>query len=205
MFAPMPPPILLLDVMGTLVHDPFAREMPAFFGMSLERLLDEKHPTAWVEFERGELDEATFLARFFADGRDFDADGFVGHVEASYRFLEGIPPLLDALRGAGVEMHALSNYPTWYRRIERRLGLSRWVPWTFVSCRTGVRKPHPEAYLGAARALGVDPGDCLFVDDRESNVAAARGVGMAAHRFTGADALRDALALHGVPVPEAAG
>lgn len=205
MFAPMPPPILLLDVMGTLVHDPFAREMPAFFGMSLERLLDEKHPTAWVEFERGELDETTFLARFFADGRDFDAAGFVDHVEASYRFLDGIPTLLDALREAGVEMHALSNYPTWYRRIERRLGLSRWVPWTFVSCRTGVRKPHPEAYLGAARALGVDPGDCLFVDDREANVAAARGVGMAAHHFTGAGALRDALARHGVPVPEAAG
>jgi FMN phosphatase YigB (HAD superfamily) len=87
-------------------------------------------------------------------------------------------------------MHVLSNYPTWYLMIEERLGLSRYLPWSFVSCRTGVRKPDPEAFLGAARALALPPGACLFIDDHPANVEAARAVGMQALRFEGAASLR---------------
>ncbi len=34
-------------------------------------------------------------------------------------------------------------------------------------------KPHPEAYLRAAAALGVDPGDCIAIEDSELGAAAA--------------------------------
>ena len=193
-----PPDALLLDVMGTLVHDPFHREMPAFFGMELGALLEVKHPDAWVRFEHGEIDEPTFLARFFADGRGYDHAGFVEHVVGAYRLLDGIEPILEALRARGVAMHALSNYPCWYRRIEERVGLSRFLAWSFVSCETGVRKPDPEAYLGAARALGLTPERCLFVDDQPRNCDAARAVGMDAIRFEGAAGLEVALRARGL-------
>ena len=75
-------------------------------------------------------------------------------------------------------MYALSNYSCWYRLIDEKLGLSRYLDWRFVSCNTGIRKPDPEAYLGAARALEVSPADCIFVDDRRRNVDAAVKVGM---------------------------
>jgi HAD superfamily hydrolase (TIGR01509 family) len=191
-------PILLLDVMGTLVHDPFGDEMPGFFGLSVDELIAVKHPTAWVEFELGELGEADFLDRFFADGRPFDRDAFVEHVARAYRWLPGIPELLADLRSQHVSMHALSNYPPWYRLIEDRLGLSRYLDWSFVSCETGVRKPEPEAFRNAARQLGVAPRRCLFVDDRESNCEAARGVGMDAIRFLDADRLRRGLEARGL-------
>lgn len=197
-------PILLLDVMSTLVRDPFFDVVPAFFGLSLDELLRAKHPRAWIDFEHGRIDEETFLARFFADGRAYDRDGFVGAVERAYAWLPDVPELLTELRDAGAIMHALSNYPRWYLRIERRLGLSRLVPWTFVSCETGLRKPDPAAYLGAAAALGVPPASCLFIDDREDNCAAARAVGMDTIRFRSAGALREALAARGV-LPQRSG
>lgn len=190
--------MLLLDVMGTLVYDPFHREMPSFFGMSLQQLLDAKHPDAWVRFEHGELDEETFLRSFFRDERPYDQRGFVEAVRGAYRYLEGVEPLLRELSERGVEMHALSNYPRWYQLIEERLGLSRFLEWSFVSCETGVRKPHPDAYLGAARRLGRPPERCLFVDDRASNVEAARDVGMDAVVFESARQLRDALEARGL-------
>ncbi|MEC7521690.1 MAG: HAD family phosphatase [Myxococcota bacterium] len=192
------PEVLLLDVMGTLVYDPFHRVMPAFFGMSLKELLAAKHPDAWVRFEHGEMDEGAFLRSFFADGRGYDERAFVEAVRGAYRFLDGVEPLLAELRERGVEMHALSNYPCWYRLIEERLGLSRYLDWSFVSCDTGVRKPHPEAYLGAARRLETPPERCLFVDDRESNVEAARAVGMDAVIFEDAGQLRAALESRGL-------
>lgn len=191
-------PVLLLDVMDTLVRDPFREEMPAFFGMSLDELLAVKHPTAWVEFEHGDLSEPEFLARFFADGRPFDVDGFRDHVRASYRWVDGMEELCAELHAEGVPMHVLSNYPCWYEMIEAQLSLSRFVEWSFVSCRTGVRKPHADAYLGAAGTLQVGPERCLFVDDRASNVEAARDVGMDALVFQGAPALRSELQARGV-------
>lgn len=189
--------ILLLDVMDTLVRDPFW-QMPAFFEMTFEELVAVIHPTAWPEFEKGQLDEAAFLATFFADGRDYDRAGFCAMVDEHYAYLDGVEGLLAELRGAGVAMHALSNYPSWWKRIEARLELSRYLEWSFVSCMTGYRKPHPESYLGAARALGVPPAECLFVDDRERNVEAARAVGMPGVRFRGAGELRLALVAAGV-------
>lgn len=184
------PDRLLFDVMDTLVYDPFRHEIPAFFGMSLRELLAQKHPSAWVRFEHGELDEDALLASFFADGRSFDGAAFIDMLRAAYRWIDGIEPLLADLASVGVPMHALSNYPCWYRLIEERLALSRYVAWSFVSCETGVRKPAPEAYLFASRALGVAPARCLFVDDRSVNCDAAREVGMDAIVFTDAAQLR---------------
>jgi HAD superfamily hydrolase (TIGR01509 family) len=190
-------PVLLLDVMDTLVRDPF-RDLPAFFGLAKEALWAAKHPTAWVDFELGRIDEATYFARFFADGRPIDGEGLKRFMAERYRWLDGVPALLGDLRAAGVELHALTNYPPWYRLIEERLGLGAHVSWTFVSCERGVRKPDAESYLGAARHLGRAPGECLFVDDRAANCAAAEAVGMPAITFRGAAELRAALISRGV-------
>jgi len=189
---------LLVDVMGTLVHDPFYREIPAFFGVSLEELLRVKHPTAWREFEEGRIDEATALDRMFADGRAYDQAGLKACVRDAYAWLAGVEDLLAEMRAAGLEMHVLSNYPSWHELIEERLGLSRYLPWTFVSWRTGVRKPDPEAYRLPARELGVAPADLVLIDDRDVNCAAARELGLDAIRFESAGQLRAELGARGL-------
>lgn len=186
-------PILLWDVMGTLVHDPFFLEMPAFFEMSFDDLLAAKHPRAWVEFELGQLSEQAFLDTFFADGRAFDQQRFVEAVGDAYRWLPGLEPLLEELHAIGLPMHAFSNYPVWYRRIEQRLRLSRFLDWTFVSCLTGTRKPAADAYEKVLGQLGVPAECCVFIDDRRSNCEAARARGIQAIRFEGVDALRASL------------
>ena len=186
--------ILLLDVMGTLVYDPFYEVMPRHFGMTIDELLEQKDPSAWIEFERGEIEEGEMVRRFFADRRPVDRGALRQLVRGSYRWLDGLEELLAELREAGVEMHLLSNYPTWFEIIEEKLGLSRYASWRFVSCKTGYRKPHPEAYLGAARSLGVSPQSCVFVDDREKNCSAAVAIGMRAIRFTDGQQLRRELA-----------
>ena len=187
-------PVLLLDVMDTLVHDPFHVEVLDFFGMDLKSLLAAKSRQAWQDFELGAIDEAELAERYFHGERRLDLAGLRACMSRSYRFLPGVEALLAELHEAGVEMHALSNYPVWWTLIEAELELSRFIEWSFVSCETGVRKPDPRAYLGAAEALGRAPGECLFVDDRDENCRAAEAVGMPALRFVSADALRRELA-----------
>ncbi len=192
-----PPDALLFDIMSTVVYDPFAVELPAFFNLSMRELLAQKHPTAWQDFERGAIDEATFWRMFFLDGRQVDHERLSQVMIDAYRFEPGMEALLQELLDAGVAMHALSNYPSWYERIERKLKLSRFMSWRFVSCHTGVRKPEPQAYLGAARALGLSPERCLLIDDRRVNCQAAEALGMRAVRYTDAASLRAALIARG--------
>lgn len=51
----------------TVVKDPF--------NMSLKELYSVKHPTAWVDFEKGEINEDVLVRKFFRDGRAFDSEG----------------------------------------------------------------------------------------------------------------------------------
>ena len=48
-----------------------------------------------------------------------------------------------------------------------------------------LRKPERPIFELAAAKLGVEPGECVFVDDTLTNVVTARAVGMAAVHYTG--------------------
>ncbi|MEU5697141.1 HAD-IA family hydrolase [Actinosynnema sp. NPDC020468] len=90
----------------------------------------------------------------------------------------GSPPLLDAAktaRGQGIRTAILSNAD----------GL--WAPpaaWGAVfdvvvtSGELGIAKPDRRVYLHTAERLGLEPGDCVFVDDLAVNVRGAAAAGM---------------------------
>jgi len=178
-------PVILWDVMDTLVRDPFRDVMPSFFGMTLTEMMAQKRPDAWACFERGELTETEFLRSFFADGRHFDHGRFCAAIRDAYVWIDGMQPLLAGLKQRGHAMHTLSNYPVWYRWIEERLSLSRYVSWTFVSCGLGLRKPDAAIFSRVLAELGVLATDCVLVDDRLSNCEAARAAGLRAVHFRG--------------------
>ncbi len=187
------PSVIFFDVMDTLVYNPFAKEEPAFFGITHAELLRRKNPTSWVQFESGRITEAEYFRQYFADGSRFEEDRFLRCIREAYRWVEGMEELISDLRTRGIPMHTLSNYPIWYRDIENKLRVSRYVEWTFVSCQTGVRKPSREAYLGAATTLGRRLETCLLIDDGEENCEGAEAVGMPAIAFRGAEVLRGEL------------
>jgi FMN hydrolase / 5-amino-6-(5-phospho-D-ribitylamino)uracil phosphatase len=196
------PAVIFWDIMDTLVRDPFFTHMAEFFGHSFEQLRSKLRPGTWVEFELGKLEETEFYARFFRDGSPIDGEGLKRCMSEAYRWIDGVEPLLAELKQCGVQMHALSNYPSWYRLIDQRLGLAQYVELSFISCHTGVRKPDPKAFLEACAAIQRAPSDCLLVDDRAVNCDAARAVGLATHQFTGdVAALRRVLDGHGFLSP----
>lgn len=195
----MRPRVILWDIMDTLVRDPFFTHMAGFFGCTFQDLVARLTPRAWVDFELGQLTELELYARFFRDGSPIDGAGLKQHMAGAYAWIEGIEDLLRELKAHSVPMHALSNYPHWYQLVEQRLGLSRYIELSFISCHTGLRKPAPEAFLHACAQLGMPPGACLLIDDRAQNCGAARELGLPAIQFDGSvPALRQALVRHGL-------
>ncbi|KAH1234986.1 Flavin mononucleotide hydrolase 1, chloroplatic [Glycine max] len=171
-------PILLFDIMDTLVRDPFYQDVPAFFGMSLKELIDCKHPTAWIEFEKG----------------------LKSCMRSGYSYIEGSEQLLLSLKQNNYEMHAFTNYPIWYQLIEDKLKLSKYLSWTFCSWAFGKRKPDTEFYKEVVRHLKVDPTNCIFVDDRQKNVEAAIEVGIRGVHFQNVNSLCEKLSLMGIDI-----
>jgi len=54
-------------------------------------------------------------------------------------------------------------------------------------------KPDPAIYLYILKKLGAQPGETLFIDDKQVNIDAARQLGMKAVLFTNVDQLREDL------------
>lgn len=166
----------------------------------LPQLFKVKDQDSFVAFECGRISEDEHFATYFSDRRPVDAHQVREYMRARYAWLPGMKKLCGELRDANVPMGTCSNYPTqWATLVEDATGLSHLVPWAFISGEQGVRKPSEQAYAAALSIVGRRPTEVIFVDDSASNVAAASAMGIESIQFTGAGALRAALAAKGFP------
>jgi epoxide hydrolase-like predicted phosphatase len=164
----------------------FRRVMREWLGSSYG---DEAATNPMHALERGEIAIPDFeqeLARRLTthDGRPVEADGLLGRMFAGFRHEQ---PMFDALRRArkhGLLTGLLSN--SWGVDYPRE-GWDELFDAVVISGEVGMRKPEPGIYLHAARQLGVEPADCVFVDDLGPNVKGAVAVGMVGVKFVSAE------------------
>lgn len=106
--------------------------------------------------------------------------------------IPGTEQLLRDLHDAGAPLFALSNWPadTFWVAHQRFAVLEVFAD-IVVSGEVGLVKPDPAIYTLALDRFGRTAGECVFVDDRPDNVAAAASVGIEGVRFAGADLLRE--------------
>jgi putative hydrolase of the HAD superfamily len=131
--------------------------------------------------ERGECTDAEFEQLLAAqiicrDGQPVVAAGLLDRMFAATELSDPMHDLVRAVRAAGLRTGLLSNswgvgaYP------------SHLFPGLFdavvISAEVGMRKPEERIFQHAASLLGVDPQECVFIDDIEANVVAAEALGM---------------------------
>lgn len=80
----------------------------------------------------------------------------------------------------------LSNFSSDLRAlIEDHWGIANAFDKILISGEIGMIKPQPEAFRKALDALGCQPGEAVFVDDRLENVEGAQAVGLQAIHYQG--------------------
>jgi FMN phosphatase YigB (HAD superfamily) len=105
------------------------------------------------------------------------------------RRADGATEALERLAQAGVRRALVCDTGCTPGRIVRslldRAGLLEWLEVTVFSDEIGFPKPHPRAFQAALERLGVSAEGAVHVGDlRRSDVAGARGCGMASVRLT---------------------
>ena len=160
-------------------------------GRAMQRIAerDGEHPL--FELERGRISEADFLDELRRElavdlGHEPDLNRFS---ELYFQALDVNEPMIDVMRDArsrGYRMALLTNNvrewePYWRAMVPVDEIFEVIVDSAFV----GLRKPEPEIYELTVERLGdgIHPSDCLFVDDVEVNIDAARTLGMQAVHF----------------------
>lgn len=173
---------LLFDFYGVLYPDTFWTMSSEFLGERLPekraelhgliRQLDLGHLTSdelWQEFAQlAEVDESTLqqrLAQF--DGVDKALLDVIEAAKPNYK--------IGVISNAGKD--ALTQHFT-------DKPIEQYFDAVTLSSELGVIKPDPAIYKHAARALGVEPEECLFADDLQKNVDGAQAVGMQALLYT---------------------
>jgi putative hydrolase of the HAD superfamily len=156
-----------------------------------------------LSYDRAELDGTTYWHKVAAAlGLSFPAPQVAELIRldiASWLHLrDGTVALLEDLAAAGYRLALLSNAPADFAEVMAEQPVARFFEHLAFSCFLGSVKPEPECYRAVLAILGARPADVVFIDDRPENVAGAAAVGIHSVHFSTPEALRTALAGHGI-------
>lgn len=100
------------------------------------------------------------------------------HCRQKTRPYPGIVPLMERLRAEGVKLAVISNKPDGAVKELAEAFFPGLLEQAVGESETVRRKPDPSAVLAAARLLGMDRQDCVYVGDSEVDAATAGNAGM---------------------------
>ena len=154
--------------------------------------------------ERGECPDEEFereLAGHLVgdDGSPVPCDGLLSRMFAAVVADDSMQDMLRRVRAAGLKTALLSN--SWGRNGYPRQLLDQLFDAVVISSEVGMRKPEERIFAYAARRLGLPPHECVFIDDVEENVAAARTLGfLAVHHRRYQQTAQQLTELIGIPL-----
>lgn len=172
---------------------------------------------AWAKFERAEIDAAAFDA-LFADearalGHELQGEAVLAVIAGAVR--PDMVKALDTLKAKGFRIGCITNNVPGGKMGIKGAGMTRSDEAATVvarimarfehvieSSKAGVRKPDPRIYLMMCEKLGVEPAECVYLDDLGINCKPAAMLGMHAIKVTsGEQALAGLSAVLGAELP----
>ncbi len=205
---------VLWDFGGVILSSPFEafRRYEAEHEIPLDfiRRVNATNPdrNAWARLERSELDHVGFDAAFAEEARALGHE--VPGADVLALLAGDVRPemvtALDAVIAAGYRTACLTNNVV-SRDEDPEAGrpdvdavMARFDV-VVESSKLGIRKPEPTFYHRACELLGVEPAECVFLDDLGINLKPAKAMGMTTIKVDEpADAIAELEQVLGIPL-----
>jgi putative hydrolase of the HAD superfamily len=205
---------VLWDFGGVILSSPFEafRRYEAEHTIPLDfiRGVNATNPdrNAWARLERSELDHEGFDAAFAEESRALGHE--VPGADVLALLAGDVRPemvaALDAVIAAGYRTACLTNNVVSRDgdpesgRPEVDAVMARFDV-VVESSKLGIRKPEPTFYARACELLGVEPDECVFLDDLGINLKPAKAMGMTTIKVGDpAEAIAELEAVLGIPL-----
>lgn len=209
MWSRKPIKALIFDIGGVVVQgslDAYSQIAGLVFGCPREVVREHAIPLI-MQLERGQIDSYALWEDL---GRTLEGLG-LGKAQAP----EKLEPLWTQIITESIRVDesmirmcrqlsqvmpiaALSNTITDHADYLRSIGTYDCFKPCVLSCEVGYRKPELQIYEMTVGLLGLEPAQCLFIDDLKCNIQAAKKTGMKTHLFKNQGALESALKKLGV-------
>ena len=194
---------MLWDFGGVILTSPFEafNRYEAEIGLPKDfiRSLNARNgdTNAWAKMERSEVSLEGFVALFEEEARQ------LGHKVDGWRILQSLsgdirPQMVEALRrcSRAFRVACITNNmkhgegPGMARSVDKAKAVAEIMTLfehVVESSKLGLRKPDPRIYRHACDLLGVQPEDCVYLDDLGINCKPAAGLGMKAIKVIDVD------------------
>jgi putative hydrolase of the HAD superfamily len=200
---------VIFDFGGVITSSPFEafNRLEAERGLPQDfvRAVNSANPddNAWAKFERAEIDAAGFDALFAAEasamGHALDGASVIACLAGDVR--PQMVAALDTLRAEGFGLGCITNNvqagrgAAMARSADKALQIESIMArfdHVIESSKVALRKPDPRIYLMMCDLLGVEPAQCIYLDDLGINCKPAAALGMHAIKVTsGPQALKE--------------
>jgi len=145
----------------------------------------------WNEYDRGVLSDEEVLNLLVKNdpGVEKEIREMLADMSGLVEKADYAIPWIRELKEKGYRVFFLSNFS--YKALVDCSNALDFVPYTdggVFSCEEKLIKPQPEIYRRLLEKYGLLAGECVFLDDLEVNVEAARAEGFCGIRFTTKDA-----------------
>ena len=179
---------IVFDLGGVVfARDPrkFEREFIEFFSY----IMLPEMPHFWEEYDRG----ASTYERVINDLAEYnncDKELAEHNLRRSIVTQEEIPAtksLIADLKGANYKLYVLSNMALDFIEFLRTKEVYKYFDGEVVSCYEKVVKPDAQIYKILVDRYELNPAETLFIDDRRSNVEAAKSEGICGYHFNARD------------------
>lgn len=140
----------------------------------------------WNEFDRSQVPDEEILEGFVANAPECREEivrfwDNMGNCIKQYGYAHS---WIRELKGKGYQVYLLSNYSRrMYSQSIEELSFVEEVDGAIFSYEVHATKPEPEIYEALLQKYGLDPTECVFLDDNRGNIIAANQLGMATIHF----------------------
>ena len=175
---------ILFDVGGVCLTngwDETSRKKAAeYFSLDFNHA-ESRHNELFEDLERGELTLEDYIDKvYFQEERTFSREDILRFMKDQSQRHDSTFEILKRLKQEGRYKLATINNESFVLNMFRieKFGLRTYFDHFFSSSYLHMRKPEPRIYHAVLHITALKPGQCLYIDDREENVAAANEEGI---------------------------
>ncbi|EGD47593.1 HAD-superfamily hydrolase, subfamily IA, variant 3 [Ruminiclostridium papyrosolvens DSM 2782] len=165
---------LILDMYGVIIKDPEGGLLP-FINRTFPDLSRDDVYRHWIKANVGELSSFNFFRELGFEGDlSIIEKEYLDTIEIDESFYEFAPILKKHYNLA-----LLSNdLGEWSRYLRNKFKINDYFDVITVSGDLKIKKPDVKIFMHTIDKLGCSATDCIYVDDRRFNLAAAQSLGM---------------------------
>ena len=194
---------IIFDLGGVMVWTHWSRltePLARLTGITPNEVMERiRTGDAYFPYMRGELDFSEFHSKLTDDlGLEVTPDELLELWNSILEPNKAINPIIKRLKGRyRLAVGSNTDHSHFTRGNEVQVAALEFDD-VLVSYELGVCKPDPEFFRRGLAKLGVAAEECIFIDDLEDNVSAARSLGITGIRFEAAEQLERELEALGI-------